>query len=155
MVRPGIDETSKPMEGLLPDRIEGKVRLKNGSEVDAQPAYVRWRMLEALEKVNPSDARALLSFARGDQWLLSSEAGQLLRDKQSPWFQSDGKLEPIAQSVILSAWRDTTDGPVIVNPFQLATQQDVDLLARIERQDNRFLRTLFGKGGSSSGPAIS
>ncbi len=155
MSRLGLDEATRSMEGLLPKRIEGKVRLKNGSEVDAQPAYVWWRMLEALDRVKPAVARDLLSLARGEHWLVSHESAQRLRNDKRAWFDQQGQLDPIAKDVLLSAWRDTADGRVIVNPFQLASQNEIDLLAIVERQDSRFLRDLFRRGGSAFGPNIS
>ena len=145
MGRLGLDEATKSMEGLLPKRIEGKVRLKNGSEVDAQPAYVWWRMLEGLNGVRPEIARHLLSLARGEHWSVSGDSTKLLRQKYPEWFDKQGNLDEVAKNVILSAWRETADGRVIVNPFQLTSQNELAPLAAIEHQDNRFLRDLFDR----------
>jgi hypothetical protein len=150
----GLDEATKSMEGLLlPKRIEGKVRLKNGSEVDAQKAYVSWRFLQAFTMTEPAEMRALLALAHGEDWLVSTETKDRLRVDRT-WFDKNGTLEPHVKDVLLSGWRDTADGPVMVDPFQLTTQAEVDLIARIERQSERFWRSLIRRGKSPPGPSI-
>jgi len=124
-----------------------KLRLKNGSEVDAQIAYVRWRMLGAEQTTRPHLVEALLAFARGNPDSISTEVAAETKERHSFWFTRDGALEPIVRDVLLSAYRETPDGVVIVNPFDLRTQQEADTLSEIQRQDDLLIRRGFRDKG--------
>lgn len=157
MVWLGIGDAIKSTEGRLPAPDESpKLRLKNGSDVDARRAYVVWQMLGAVETRRPNDLRTLSELARGGEAEVPAETQSDLRERYRDWFTEDGILTSVVREVLLSASRDTVEGSVLVNPFKLLTQQDVDLFTRIQSQDDRFLGRLFGEGGENpSGHSIS
>lgn len=121
-----------------------KLRLKNGVEVDARKAYVDWRMFVGAEKETPAHVQALVALARGDDGSVPSNVRLALQSTYEDWFASDGSLLPLIKDVVLSAFRDTPDGPVIVNPFQLTSQADAEVFDRVERRYYRILRWFFG-----------
>lgn len=128
-----------------------KLRLKNGSEVDARSAYVDWRMLFAEQDLHPNNVQSLIALARGDPDSVSKEVVAELRERHRLWFARDGTLEPIVRDVLLSAYRDTPEGVVIVNPFELTNQRDADTFSKIQRRDDRLLSRLFGLGDDPPG----
>jgi hypothetical protein len=123
-----------------------KLRLKNGSEVDATIAYVDWQMLEAVETRSPDKLAALLAIARGEE---ASVAPQMLADLRNgyPWFEPDGTMEPIVRNVILSAMRHTSEGSLLVFPFDIKTETDKNIFTQVQREDDDFLRRK-PRGGS-------
>jgi len=123
-----------------------KLRLKNGSEVDAIIAYVDWQMLGAVETRSPDKLAALLAIARGEE---ASVAPQMLADLRSgyPWFEPDGTMEPIVRNVILSAMRHTSEGSLLVFPFDIKTETDKNIFTQVQREDDDFLRPK-PRGGS-------
>lgn len=136
-----------------------KLRLKNGSEVDARAAYVDWKLLQATQQKQPAEFAALLALARSEQMALTEEAREELRRRNHFAFDSDGNLDQVAGAIILSAYRETPDGPMLVNPFQLSTEAERELFDETERKvDNvflRFLRRGRESGGGSRGPRAS
>jgi hypothetical protein len=134
---------------LVKNEQRPKIRLKNGSEVDARGAYVIWRMLELEEPQSPQ-LQLLLAMARGNESTVSTVPNTEFKTHHRVWFLKDGALHPVAKQVLLSAYRDTPDGPVIVSPFQLNSQQDIELLAVIQRQHDRSLRRFFRDMGDDS-----
>lgn len=102
-------------------------------------------MLIGAHERNPSDVQALLALARGDEQAVSSEARHALRQRYLNWFTSDGSFAPLVSDVLLSAFRTTPDGSMLVNPFQLSHQADVDSFNRAEQQYVRALRRLPGQ----------
>jgi hypothetical protein len=128
---------------LSADQESTRLRLKNASEVDARRAYVVWRMLEAVNSQRPHHIATLSALAHGEEPSAFGETAVELRNEYPNWFASSGHLTPLARDVLRSALRDTPEGVVVVNPFQLTTQHDRDLFDRVERQQDGFLRRLF------------
>jgi hypothetical protein len=128
-----------------------KLRLKNGSEVDAREAYTKWRALVSTQKHEPQIAEALLAIARGNDRAVSDDLRKHLQQDRI-WFSSDGGLLRTAKDVIESSFREAPDGPTFVNPFHLATEADVKVFDRTEQRYYRLLRRLLG-GDDSVGHA--
>jgi hypothetical protein len=105
--------------------------LKNGSEVDAQRAYVLW---QRLENAGGDQLNAFVDLATGQVANVSMRTRAELMTTYRGWFTDDGSLDPIAKNVIQSAVSDSADGKVVVTPFLLATQKEVDLLTGIHRR---------------------
>lgn len=157
MAKARFGDITNSMEGNLPEEYEQgrpKLRLKNGSEVDARIAYVTWRMLEAVETRRPTRLKALVAIARGQENSVASEMRNRLREEYLNWFK-DGQMEPIVRDVIQSAIRDTPDGSLLVEPFQLTNQAELETLKKIQRQDDEVLKQLFRRNGGSHGNSIS
>lgn len=125
------------------DHVPPQLRLKNGADVDARPAYVRWQLLHGIESRHPAHVRAFWELARGEDLAIPHDMLHEVRKRYANWFEQSGNLNSLVRDVILSAYRETPDGPMLVNPFQLATQAETDLFAQIEREDDDFLRRLL------------
>lgn len=119
-----------------------QLRLKDGSEVDARKAYVIWRMLVAREPDEAHEFRLLAAFARGEQDKFHPMEQASLRKKRHQWFTADGSLEPLHKAVFVSAYRETGDGPVVVDPFHLETDSDIDTYNRVQREHAHAMRWL-------------
>lgn len=129
------------MEGHLPERDDEprpKLRLKNGSEVDAKIAYVTWQMLEAVETRRSERLQALVAIARGDDASVGTAMLTELR-KGYPWFSPDGTMDPVVRNVIQSSIRDTREGSLLVFPFDIKTQADKDVFTQVQRQDDDII----------------
>lgn len=129
------------MEGHLPERDNPerpKLRLKNGSEVDAKIAYVTWQMLEAVETQRSERLQALVAIARGDDALVGTAMLTELR-KGYPWFSLDGTMDPVVRNVIQSSIRDTREGSLLVFPFDIKTQADKDVFTQVQREDDDII----------------
>ena len=134
------------MEEHLPDDRKSnrpKLRLKNGSVVDARWAYVHWQTLQELEMGRRDHLQAFVMLARGDEPDAPGQTREDLRRRYGECFTRDGSLDPIVREVIQSAFRETPEGAVVVNPFQLSSQADMDVLAKVELQVDRELRRLM------------
>ena len=107
------------------------LRLKNGSDVDAESAYIRWQRLEG---ASPDQLKAFEALANGQGADVSMRTRAELMTRYSGWFADDGSLESVPKNVIQSAVRDSDEGKVVVTPFLLETQREVSLLNAIHRR---------------------
>jgi hypothetical protein len=117
-----------------------KLRLKNGRDADAGRAYIDWK---ELEDAGGDQLKALADLAEGDDTKINMRMRAELMTAYPSWFNDDGVLASDTQSVIQSAVRDSKDGKVVVTPFLLATQQEVDLLTEIHDLFASIGATLF------------
>jgi hypothetical protein len=132
-----------------------RLRLKNGSDVDARPAYVQWSMLEAMQARHSEELNLLITVANATQSGTTTKSGEYFRTQYRNWFEPDGQMKTLVREVIQNAIRKTPEGLVIVNPFQLRTQDERDIFKRVQDQDDRFLRDLFrARGEPDSGQSI-
>ncbi|MGE4003403.1 MAG: hypothetical protein AB7I48_24720 [Planctomycetaceae bacterium] len=137
----GIDDATNSMEARLPDLEEPlKLKLKNGSEVDAFKAYSVWRLLVIMESEAPKDLSLFSAFARHGENKLHPKSRDALRNRWRGWFTPEGTLDPVARDVVLSAYRETGDGPVVVEPFHLEKRSDVEAFKLVERQFDQATR---------------
>jgi hypothetical protein len=136
---------------LRDEKNRPKLRLKNGNEVDAQSAYVEWRMLTAHQANSSQDLQALIAIARNEA--IPADLHDKLRKEDLTWFDDNGNLSPLVRDVLLSAVRDSPDGTVLVNPFDLTKEADARLLYRIEQRYLQRLKQMFRGGGQSPGSA--
>jgi hypothetical protein len=141
-----IGGATKAMEGHLPERkksVRPTLRLKNGSEVDARKAYVYWHTLQGLEIGRRDHLQAFVMLARGDEPVARGQTRDDLRRLYLTEFARDGSLDPIFREVVLSAFRETAEGAVVVNPFQLTSQADIDVFTKVSLQVLREMQRLF------------
>lgn len=123
-----------------------KLRLKNGIEVDARRAYVKWKSLEAVHSQHPDDFSLLLALARDNLSAVLPEARASLKNEYRNSFDNAGELDPETRNILLSAFRETPDGSMLVNPFQLTIQAEIDMFDRVERKYVRAYRRLSDRG---------
>jgi hypothetical protein len=121
------------------------LRLKNGAQVNPRVAYVAWRMLGALHEGRPDECFALFALARDGNATCSREKLVELRQRHRYWFTDDGTIDPVTRDVLLSAVRESPEGVVVVNPFQLANEVEKQILLNVQAQDDLLLRRLVGR----------
>lgn len=106
---------------------------------------MHWRTLQQLEI---DHLQAFVMLARGDEPVAPGPTREDLRGLHGECFTRDGSLEPVVREVVLSAFRETAEGAVVVNPFQLSSQADMEVLAKVARQvlreTQRLLRRMRG-----------
>jgi hypothetical protein len=136
------------------NREKPKLHLKSGVEVEARPAYSDWRMLEGMYEARPHEFQAILRLAQGKESGLSPSEFQKLRIRYVDWFIDDQTVVPLIRDILTSMYRDTREGVVLVNPFQLTNESERQLLLDIEAQCGRVLRHLRDRGEPPSGHSI-
>lgn len=107
------------------------LRLKNGSEMNVLSAYVCWKALEEL--TGPDQLKALSALAEGDDAKVKMRMRAQLMTDFPTWFDDDGALQAGAKDAIQSAVRDSSEGKVVVTPFVVTTQEEVESLQHIHQ----------------------
>ena len=123
------------------DPLQQILRLKNGAEIGAEEGRM---LLECLRMLDAERLQSLLDLARGgtiDPTLLppSLLSLSLTREPYSfyadpVFFEAPGKIKPSIKDVLLSAYQETPEGPVLVNPFKVANTFDIGNLAAVEKR---------------------
>jgi hypothetical protein len=121
------------MEVQLEEESEDPIlRLKNGGQIKAGEGRIQWRDLTALLQQEPDLFRALLALALGRPEAMSAEHRKRLR-YIGGFLERDGSIIPYVRDVLLSAYQETAEGPVLVNPFILESEEQA---REFERRDN-------------------
>jgi hypothetical protein len=103
---------------------DGKeLRLKNGARVDATLGRGGYLALRGLLAREPELFRSLLAVARSEPVAIPERHDARLRAAR--FLRPDGTIVPSIRDVLLSAYRETPDGPALVNPFQFASEEEV------------------------------
>ena len=123
------------------DRKDPILTLKNGAKVNSRHALAMRDLLEGLLHHHSEEFAALLELCRSEPGSesrrLSQEAVQCLKDHGS--LDADGAVRPIIRDVMLSCYHVTPDGPVLTQPFALATMGEKRLADQLEEDaDRRF-----------------
>lgn len=136
----GVGKSWDRVEERLEGDSEGLViSLKNGSRIGSNRGRTLLRHLERLLDSSPENFRALLGVARDETQLLSAEVEERL--VRGGYLRADrATIHPDLRNVLLSAYRETPDGPLLVSPFQFENQEQVD---ELERQDGEFWRRMI------------
>ncbi len=108
--------------------------------------YVR-RLLEQ----HPAHFRALVSLVKGNTEDVTEQRTEDL--KEWLFLEVDRTVKPGARDIIETAYRETPDGPTIVDPFDVRNTADAATLQRaneerVERQKGgaeRLRRAIFGR----------
>jgi hypothetical protein len=111
------DGAELPREGELTQE-EGRAALplKNGSSL--------------LEQA-PEHFQALLAIAYGRHAEAPSQSVEILKD--ALLLRPDGTLVPDLGNVLHSAYHQTAEGPVLINPFRLDDPEQVQMLEEMEQ----------------------
>lgn len=125
------------------------LELKNGAIHIARPAYIMWRRLSRLNELNPSVITKLMSLARHGPNSLDATDLDDLKEKDEVFFDKHGAMTQTVRDVIESAVRETPEGLVVANPFQIRTSEDVELIQKLAESDLRALELLIGIVGQS------
>lgn len=140
----GEEEKSEPRRPELPLKRSGERRELSSTRM--REDYVR-----SLLEQQPAHFRALVSLVKGDE---EGVTEQRIEDLKSWYYlEGDGTVKPGIRDIIESAYRETPDGPCIVNPFDVTNPADAATLQRAneqlaERQQGgaeRMRRAIFGR----------
>src|SRR5580704_17015667 len=136
------------MEGWLPEEPKKKYTLKNGGQVEGSSGIGTLRALESLLVQSPDLFNALLAIVQGRAQDATPEAITELR-KATFIGARTGAVIPEIRDVLLSAYQETPEGPVLVNPYRFESEaeareverdygQSLDWLARhLRRKDDK------------------
>ena len=130
------------------DEKRAVLRLKNGAEVDARLAYVRWRILESIQRRHPEEMKLLMALAGLDMPKASelpkpsTEARNYLRRVYEDWFEPNGELKHVISNVIRSSVRVTSEGMLLTNPFHLSNPDELQVFLDIQYRDDHILQRL-------------
>lgn len=126
-----------------------RLKLKDGTEVLAQRAYVQWQVLERFQQKFPVEFHLLLLLAKNELPPLPLHVYQgLCRGDgrlDRTFFGKNGMVEEETRHLLVSAYRETSEGAMLVNPFELSTIEERQALDRIGRRV-RQLRRRFPNG---------
>jgi hypothetical protein len=115
--------------------------LKNGGQIEARTGMAYFDCFCDIQAQEPDDLRALLSLAQGQCEEVPAAVIDGLRD--TGFLEADGSLKPGPRDVLLSAYRETPDGPVLVMPFVLKDEEAARVFERMEQQGiERLIRRL-------------
>lgn len=123
---------AQPREGLLRADRNELLPLKNGGHVEASLGQALLRMLEGLLERHPDDFHALLAIIEGRTEEAPSARVEAL--KEAMLLRPDGSVIPGLRDVLLSAYQQTQEGPVLVNPFQLESNDQARALEQAEEE---------------------
>jgi hypothetical protein len=128
----------KPQEKIL--------QLKNGAQVEATIGVVYFEELSDLLDQEPEHFRTLLALARGQSEGIPAEHTKALQ--RDGFLKGGGVLDEDMRNVLLSAYQETAEGVVLVNPFLLATPVQAAELERLEERGlDRLIRKLRKQKG--------
>jgi len=116
----------------LQDGGQEELVLKNGGRIEASLGQALLRALEGLLEQAPHHFRALHAIAEGRSSEAPPESVSALKDAH--FLRPDGTAIPGLADVVVSAYQQTRDGPVLINPFQLETLDQVRALERMEQE---------------------
>jgi hypothetical protein len=142
----------------MEDALEGKAgklfTLKNGKQMEAGLAMAAWQTLQNFQLQHPDLFQVLLSIAQERPDGAAPEA--VTRIKTTTYFMTGDAVRPDIRDVLLSAYQETSEGAVLVNPIQFANADEAREIEQLEKQGvSRMLRELNMRGekdpGSSKG----
>lgn len=140
-------------EERLEDEVEDKLfPLKNGGQIGGNHGQGVLENLRDLLEDDPQLFQALLAIVQGRPQDATPEAVSQLRSDL--FLRADnGAIRPDIRDVLLSAYNETAEGPVLVNPFVLTSSEQPVELERMNKEANdRLLREIFRKG-NDKGPS--
>jgi hypothetical protein len=118
---------------------EYQIKLKNGAMADLMLAKATWQTLMSVSDTHPALVVAVLELAQGKQ-----QPPDMLRElRKALLTQPNGELRDVVRDVVLSAYQETTEGAVLVNPFLLDSEADRKAFEECEQRSKRnWLRIL-------------
>lgn len=138
-------------EGTLTEEKDERVlQLKNGARIESVRGNALYHTLCALLEQYPEAFRALLAVARNELQALPKAHIGLLRN--GLLLNADGIIVPGTYDVLLSAYRETPDGPALVSPFRFSSEEELKQEEQAEKEGldrvRRWLRGEESPGGS-------
>jgi hypothetical protein len=137
-------------ETCLPKGNKKTLKLKNGAEIEVGWGMAFWRSLEDLLDAHPDHFATLLTLACDPAAAVSPKSVAFLR--RCLYLHPDGTIIPDERAVLLSAYQETAEGPVLVNPFVLDGPDEAQKLERREARGYRRLIRRLGFDDARGGP---
>lgn len=113
-----------------------QITLRTGAVVERGLARAFYGMLTSLAEQDPVALAALLAIAQGRD----ANPALVARLAAEGLLPDHGQPRPVARAVLLAAFRDTPEGPVLVDPFRYNSAED---LGRQEALDNHSTKWLL------------
>jgi hypothetical protein len=117
---------------MVQERERPKLHLKNGSVADVEDALAALGYLRYLLDEEPKLFAALLALAQGKPEDADPEQVKAL--PKGEFFGTDDKLRPIVAAVLLSSFRQTREGSVLINPFRFESETDKLMVERLAKE---------------------
>lgn len=137
----------------MADRTRKTYTLKNGAKIEGGVGRAALRSLEGLLEQRPELLRALLAIVRGQREEVNPQDIELLKD--SGYLRAtDGAVCADLPDVLLSAYQETQEGPVLANPFRFENAAEARESEEGERQGiDKLIRKLRKDDGTGGPPA--
>ena len=120
-------------ENLGKDKRRAILSLKNGAQIEARDGKLYYGFLCSLLAEEPEVFRGLLAFAQDqNRAMLPGHRVRLMF--LGGYLEPDGSIMPKVRDVLLSAYKETPDGPMLVNPFFLSRPEQARELERMETE---------------------
>ena len=125
-------------------RVNKTVLLKNGALISTELALILLSGLRSLLENEPEHFKTLLAVANGDKQRIDQESTTVLRSQS--FLDEDNCILQSMRDVLLSAYQETKEGPIVGNPFRLLDLRDARALEGIDKQRKaKFLRDVLEK----------
>lgn len=135
-------ESNKSTEGQLREELEKIVPLKNGGQITVKDGWAELDSLRILLDEHPQHFHTLLAIAQGREEGLDAASVAYLRSHA----YVGGHLDQEVRDVLLSAYQETKEGPVLVNPFRLDDVGEASALEKVHEHDRvRFKREVWSR----------
>lgn len=132
--------TENKVPNQLPDR---KLTLKNGTSISAAAGDTNYDLLSKLLEKEPALFQTMLAIARNPKAEVPIKDVRFLAHAGFLTNRTRTMNEDM-RNVILSSYTETPEGPVLLNPFKLETEEEASYLQEIEKQGNVRLRKFLG-----------
>jgi hypothetical protein len=120
-------------EHRLAKEYQRNVRLKKGGQICLEAALIHLGALQILLDDMPNHFPTLLAIAREDQYKTDQESVSVLR--YYGFLRQDDTIHPGLRDVLLSAYEEIPDGPLLSNPFTDVDTNEIERLNRLRKQD--------------------
>lgn len=124
-------------EELLSEERREQWPLKNGADIEIGIGQAYLRTLEGMLTNQPELFDSCRMIAQGQGENVPEAHRRSLR--KSLVLRPDGTLLPGFADILLSAYQETPEGPVLANPFRLDSQEQADRMSRLETKSFGWL----------------
>jgi len=141
MIVQGQDALSKgdPEAWMPGSREDGpKFTLKNGDQVDAHSTVILYDTLVAIRDVHPRRFESLLALAQGRPSDVPSDDLEYL--KEAGLVDQTGAIQADVRSVLISSYKQTPEGPVLIHPVRLESVADRVAVEKVNAELDRRVR---------------
>lgn len=129
------------------------IRLRNGGQISASEGTAAFSTLTGLLERAPDRLAAMAAIALGRPGDAAPEHVAALT--KGLMLRPDGSIPDYLRVVLLAAYQETPEGPVLVNPFRPENEVQVRRLERLDRDALERLRRVLGGYDGDDPPDVS